>query len=121
MVVVKGIRGAVVARDNTSQAIRQAVGELLGTITEKNGFSKQDVAALILTATPDLTADFPARAAREMGWDAVPLLSAAEVNVDGALPRVIRALVLINCPEEFQVKHVYLGEAAKLRPDLSEA
>ena len=117
----RGVRGAITVDENTEAAILQATCALLSRIVEENGMSVQDVASVTFTATPDLDAAYPARAAREMGWDQVPLLCMQEMAVVDSLPRCIRVLVLWNrdvAPED--VRHVYLEEARRLRPDLVE-
>lgn len=88
---------------------------------ERNGLDVRDIVSAIFTATPDLTSIFPALPARELGWDAVPLLCATEIAVAGALPRCVRMLVTVERPENRPVEHVYLGGAARLRPDLHRA
>jgi chorismate mutase len=115
----RGIRGAISVRANSPDAIIAATRELLEQIVAANDLRVEDLASAIFTATPDLDAAYPARAAREMGWMEVPLLCMQEMNVAGSLPRCVRVLVLWNTdkPPE-QVRHVYLGEARTLRPDL---
>lgn len=116
---VRGIRGAISVEENTAGAIAAAVTELLAAMRSENGFALEDVAGVFFTATSDLDAAFPAGAAREMGWDRVPLLCAVEMGVPGSLPRCIRVLLLVNTamgPD--QVRHVYLRDARSLRPDL---
>jgi len=106
---------------NDPGAIVTAARELLERIVAANGLAVEDVACVIFTATPDLDAAYPARAAREMGWLNTPMLCEQEMVVKGGLPRCIRALVLWNThlPAE-RIRHVYLGEARTLRPDLLE-
>jgi chorismate mutase len=117
----RGIRGATVARDNNAQAILAATRELLETIVERNDLHKEDIGGVIFTATPDLDAAYPARAARGMGWQHVPLLCMQEMSVVGSLQRCIRVLIHWNTDKSPQaVKHVYLREARALRPDLIE-
>jgi chorismate mutase len=85
-----------------------------------NGIQAQDVASAIFTATPDLNAAFPAQAAREIGWHDVPLLSAQEIPVPGALPRTIRILLHWNTGVSPQhIRHIYINGAETLRPDLA--
>ena len=116
----RGIRGAICVDINDAGAIVAATRELLERIVAANGVVAEDVASVIFTATPDLNAAYPARAARDMGWTAVPLMCTQEMAVAGSLPRCIRVLVLWNTdrPAE-QIRHVYLGEARNLRPDLA--
>ncbi len=118
----RGIRGATTAEENTVKAILAATKELLELIVEANGVKVEDVASIIFTSTPDLTAVFPAQAAREMGWDHIPLLCAQEISVPGSLPRCIRVLILWNTDKgQEEIKHIYLKGAKKLRPDLLSA
>lgn len=99
--------------------MRAAVMELLGTMLERNGIVTQDVISVILTSTPDLTSAFPAVGARDAGFSAVPLLCAQEIDVQGALPRVVRVMmhVEVDTPPT-QVQHVYLRGSEVLRSDL---
>ena len=116
--ILRGIRGAVTAPANTSEAIMEATTELLRALQDANGFALEDVESAIFTLTPDLNAEFPARAARELGWLDVPLLGAVEVDVPNAMPRCIRVLLHVyTALPRAQVKHMYLGAAASLRPD----
>lgn len=115
---LRGIRGAVTASANTSDAILAATTALLRALQDANGFALEDVESAIFTSTADLTAEFPARAARRLGWLDVPLLGAVEVAVPDALPRCIRVLLHVyTARTRTQLKHMYLGEAASLRPD----
>src|SRR5713101_9087151 len=93
--ILRGLRGATTAAANTSEAILDATEELLAALRDANGFAPEDVESAIFTSSPDLTADYPARAARRLGWTDVPLLGAAEVNVPPPLgpPRCIRVLL----------------------------
>ncbi len=117
---VRGVRGAITVEENTAGAIHGAARELLEEIVASNHVETDEIAAAIFTVTPDLTAAFPAEAARQMGWSAVPLLSAVEIGVPGALPRCLRVLLLWNTPRaQAEVTHVYLRGAQALRPDLN--
>ncbi len=121
--MVRGIRGAITVEEDTPEAIHAATRELLQKILEANGIqSYEELAAIIFTVTEDLSSAFPAEAARQLGMHKVPLLSAREVPVPGSLPRVIRVLALWNThiPQD-RVRHVYLKEAVRLRPDLESA
>jgi monofunctional chorismate mutase len=115
---MRAIRGAICAHDNSKDAIYQATQRLLGVMMERNRLGASDVVAAFFTMTPDLNADFPAYAARDMGWVDVPMLGAQESLVPGAPHRAIRALVLAE--GDAPVKPVYLGRAAAMRPDLAE-
>jgi chorismate mutase len=116
--ILRGLRGATTATANTSEAILQATEELLRALQTANGFAPEDVESAIFTSSPDLTAEYPARAARRLGWTDVPLLGAAEVAVPGGIPRCIRVLLhFYSAKAQRELKHTYLREAAKLRPD----
>jgi chorismate mutase len=116
--ILRGIRGAVTASADTSEAILDATTELLRALQAANGFALDDVESAIFTSTPDLTAEFPARAARGLGWLDVPLLGSVEVAVPGSLPRCIRVLLHVYTSRaRSQLKHTYLRDAAQLRLD----
>lgn len=116
--ILRGLRGATTAADNTSEAILEATAELLRALQEANGFRAEDVESAIFTSSPDLTADYPARAARRLGWTDVPLLGTAEVAVPDGLPHCIRVLLhFYTTKPPSELKHTYLRGAAKLRPD----
>ena len=115
----RGIRGATTVETNSASHILKATGQLLTQMMETNGIEVADIASVFFTATPDLTAAFPAQAARDLGWRQVPLLDAQEIPVPGSLPRCVRVLVHWNTPKpQEEVQHVYLREAERLRPDL---
>lgn len=114
----RGIRGATSVDANDADAIITATRELLECIVSANDLSVEDVVSVIFTATPDLDAAYPARAAREMGWVHTPLLCMQEMAVAGCLPRCIRVLVHWNTDLPLErIRHVYLGRARALRPD----
>ncbi|MEW6447537.1 MAG: chorismate mutase [Bacillota bacterium] len=116
---VYGIRGAVTVERNTAEEIMSATKKLLLAIVEENGINTGDIASIFFTLTPDLNAQFPALAARELGWHCVPLMCAREIDVPGAMAKVIRVLVHVNTEKSQQeLKHIYLGDAASLRADL---
>ncbi len=115
----RGVRGATCAKTNDEKATLAATKELLEQIVEQNQIDPADVASVIFTATPDLDAAYPARAARQMGWTHVPLLCMQEMAVLGSLKRCIRVLVHWNTDRsQEEIRHVYLGQARALRPDL---
>ncbi len=120
---IRGIRGATTVAENEASLILQATRELLETMLKENeGMIPSDIASALFTVTEDLDANFPAQAARQMGWGLVPMLCAREIPVPNSLPRVIRVLVHWNTETpQSGVKHVYLHEAVKLRPDLVAA
>ena len=116
--ILRGLRGATTATANTSAAILEATEDLLRALQAANGFQLEDIASAIFTSSPDLTAEYPARAARRLGWHDVPLLGASEVAVPNGLPRCIRVLLhFYTATPPRKLKHMYLREAAKLRPE----
>ncbi|MCS7207783.1 MAG: chorismate mutase [Dehalococcoidia bacterium] len=115
-VVCRGIRGATTASANTREAILEATKELLQALVAANSLDTQDIATAIFTTTTDLNAEFPAVAARQMGWEMVPLLCAHEMQVPDGLPRCIRVLLLVNTTKgQEEIRHIYLREAVNLR------
>jgi chorismate mutase len=109
------LRGATTVQRNQADEILAATGELLDEIMERNALSGDDVVSCIFTTTPDLNAEFPALAARGLK---APLLCAREIDVPGAMPRVIRVLMHYHAGESHVPRHVYLGESRALRLDL---
>ncbi len=117
---LRGIRGAICVKKNSKDAIFTATRRLLEKMVEANSINSEDIASVFFTATDDLNADFPAYAAREMGWTYVPLLCAREIAVPGCMTGLIRILIHVNCDlAQNQIKHQYLGETRKLRPDIA--
>jgi chorismate mutase len=118
-VIVRGIRGATTCAHDDAAEILAATEELLREIVAANGFAVEDVASALFTVTPDLISEFPAAAARRIGWTLVPLLNFTEIGVPGRLARCIRVLVHVNTERaQDEIVHVYLREARGLRPDL---
>ena len=116
----RGVRGATVAEGNTSEEILTATRQLLALMIRLNGIEPKDVASAIFTVTPDLNAEFPAFAARQLGWINVPLLCSYEISVPGSLQSCVRILVNWNTPKsQEEIVHVYIKDARSLRPDLS--
>jgi chorismate mutase len=115
------LRGATSVAENDADAILGATDELMREILARNALRAEDLVSCIFTLTEDLDAEFPAVAARRMGLSAVPLLCAREVPVPGALPRVIRVLIHCYGDPGHEPQHVYLGDAAALRLDISGA
>jgi chorismate mutase len=114
----RGIRGAVIAPENSREAILGATRELLEALIAANELRADDIASAIFTTTPDLTAEFPAVAARELGWLDAALMCGHEMTVPGGMQRVVRVLIHWNTTRRAdEVVHVYLGEAAALRPE----
>ena len=115
----RGIRGAIDVSSNEEGKILEAAAQLLNRILEVNSVSKEDITAVIFSMSKDLNAAFPAKAARQMGWNEVPLFCCTEIDVPDALPKCIRVLMLVNTSrKQGEIKHVYLGGAAALREDL---
>ena len=115
---VRGVRGATTAEANTREAILAATHELLSLMIEANGLNPDDVASAIFTTTLDLNADYPALAARALGWHDVALMCMHEMNVPHGLQQCIRILLHWNTTVTAQdVKHIYLKGAINLRPD----
>src|SRR3954465_3353142 len=116
------LRGANTVTENTAEAILAATDALMREILARNELGAEDLVSCIFTLTPDLDAEFPAVAARQMGLSGVPLLCAREIPVPGALPQVIRVLIHAYLADpEAKPQHVYLGDAIKLRLDLQGA
>ena len=117
----RGVRGATTVESNSREAILEETRKLLALMIRFNDIGSEDVASATFTLTRDLDAEFPALAARQLGWREVPLLCSYELNVPGSLPNCIRILVHWNTEKTQQdITHVYLNAAQKLRPDLAE-
>ena len=117
---VRAIRGATTA-ENTRESILEATLQLIAEIEEKNDLKRADAISIIFTVTQDLTAVFPAVAARQFGLTFVPLLDMAAPNIDGALEKCIRIMIYINTDKtKEEINHVYLRGAKVLRPDIVE-
>lgn len=118
---VRAIRGATQLTADDPAEMAEAVQELIGAMLRRNGIDSDALVSIILTATPDLRSTFPATAARGLGLGDVPLLSAQELDVPGALPRVVRAMAHAEMEQSRrEVKHVYLRGAEVLRQDLAQ-
>jgi chorismate mutase len=115
------LRGAISVEENDEQAILSATEELVSAIIERNELEPAQMVSCLFSCTHDLNAQFPAVAARGLGLDRVPLLCTQEIDVPGALPRVIRVLLHYYAPAGHEPQHVYLREARRLRTDLSSA
>jgi chorismate mutase len=115
------LRGAVSVERNDPEAILAATRDLMTELMERNGLVPERMVSCIFTATSDLNAQFPAVAARDLGLDRVPLLCSQEIEVPGALARVIRVLIHYYARDGHEPQHVYLGEASALRADLQSA
>ncbi len=120
MLKVRGVRGATTAEANTRAAILEATRDLLQRVIEANGIDSDDVAYAYFSTSPDLQAEFPAVAAREMGWATVPLICGHDMAVPDSLARCVRLLILWNTEKaQSEIQHLYLREAAGLRRDIS--
>jgi chorismate mutase len=115
------LRGAASVDRNDADAILATTEALMREIMARNALVPDAVVSCIFTLTPDLDAQFPAVAARTLGFDRVPLLCASEIAVPGALPRILRVLIHYHAADEHESQHVYLGEARALRSDLEAA
>ena len=118
---VRGVRGATASEKDDPENILSATRKLLNTILNENpDMVIEDIASVLFTATDDLNSVYPAKAAREMGWNQVPLICAREIPVPGGLSGCIRVLLHWNTDKpQSEIRHVYLGAAASLRPDFS--
>jgi chorismate mutase len=118
---VRAIRGAIQVEANEREPILEATTQLITEVMTRNGLTTDDVISVFFTTTPDLNAEFPAHAARKVGFHDVPLLCASEIDVSGALPRVVRLLAHVDTARpRTEIKHVYLGGAAVLREDIAQ-
>ncbi len=115
------LRGATSVKENSAEAILAATEELMRALIERNELEIDQFVSCIFTATEDLNAEFPALAARRIGFERVPLICTREIEVPGALARVIRVLAHYYAPAGHVARHVYLGEARSLRTDLDAA
>ena len=119
--MVRGVRGAITVDEDSADAIWSATRELLEALITGNAIDEADVASVIFTTTPDLTAAFPAKAARDLGWQQTALMGMQEINVPGGLERCIRVLIHWNTTKRIdELQHVFLRGAVVLRPDLAE-
>lgn len=116
---LRGVRGATVAKANTREAIVEATREMLLKIVETNGIEHEDIASTFFSTTRDLTAEFPAIAARQIGWSDAALMCMHEMDVPNSLPMCVRVLVHWNTTKRAnEIRHIYMNGAEKLRPDL---
>ncbi|MDE0573143.1 chorismate mutase [Demequina sp. B12] len=118
---MRAIRGAITLDQDEREHLYSRTKELVTGIMEANSLSTDDVVSVIFTCTPDIVSDFPAAAARELGFGAVPLMCAQEMAVPGALPLVVRVMMHaeLDTPRD-QIQHIYLRGAAQLRRDLAQ-
>ncbi|MER6830176.1 chorismate mutase [Streptosporangium sp. NPDC000563] len=119
--MMRAIRGAIQVGANDRDEILSGVTELVTEVMGRNRLTTDDVISVIFTATPDLTAEFPALAARKLGFHDVPLICASEIDVPGALPRVVRLMAHVDVDRPRQdIQHVYLRGAVALRVDIAQ-
>jgi chorismate mutase len=120
-VAVRGVRGAIQIDADDRDSILAGAAELVTEVLRRNELASPDLISIVFTATPDLTAEFPAYAARQLGLVDVPLLCASEIAVPGAMPRVLRLLAHVETQRaRSAIRHVYLAGAAALRTDLPQ-
>lgn len=118
---VRAVRGATQIDADERDQVLEASAELIAAVLDRNGLTADDLISVLFTATPDVHAEFPAYAARLMGITDVPLLCATEIDVPGAMPRVLRLLAHVETPlARADVRHVYLRGAVGLRTDLRQ-
>ncbi len=120
-ITCRGVRGATTVQENSRDAILQATRQMLALMIRRNRMEASDIASAIFTVTRDVNAEFPALAARQLGWLEVPLLCGYEIEVPGSLPMCIRVLLHWNTSQtQSQIEHIYIHDAIRLRPDLSK-
>jgi chorismate mutase len=121
VVTVRAIRGAIQVDADESDAILEGTAELVTAVMTRNDLTPDDVISVLFTVTPDLTAEFPALAARKLGFHAVPLMCATEIPVTRAMPRVVRLMAHVDTERpRAQIQHVYLRGAVALRQDIAQ-
>lgn len=117
----RGVRGATTVERNEREAILRGTRQMLALMIRRNGIVADDVGSAIFTVTKDIDAEFPALAARQLGWLGVPLLCGYEISVEGSLPLCIRVLIHWNTSKSASdIQHVYMHDAVRLRPDLAK-
>ena len=118
---VRAIRGAIQLDTDDRDAILEGTAELVAAVMSRNDLTTDDVISVLFTVTPDLTAEFPALAARKVGFHAVPMMCATEIPVPGAMPRVVRLMAHVDTDRpRSEIQHVVLGGAAALRLDIAQ-
>ena len=117
--MIRGVRGAITVDENTEEAIWSATREVLESLIELNHIDEEDVASILFTTTPELTAAYPAKAARMFGWTRTALMGFVEADVKDGLPMCIRVLIHWNTDKSMdEIQHLFLRDSVKLRPDL---
>jgi chorismate mutase len=120
-VAVRGVRGAIQVEANEREAILAGTSELVTEVMSRNKLSTDEVISVIFSATADLDAEFPAVAARQLGFEEAPLLCCHEIPVPGSMPRVVRLMMHVETEQKRpEVRHVYLRGAAALRLDIAQ-
>ncbi len=115
----RAVRGAITVKNNDKQEILAATTRLLLNLVDKNKIAKEDIVSILFSVTAELNAEFPAVAARELGWNLVPMLCSYEIDVPGSLPKCLRVLLTFNTDKKQEdIFPQYLEDAAVLRPDL---
>lgn len=118
---VRAIRGAIQLETDERSHLLKSTAELVTKVLHENNLSQADLISIFFTATPDVTSEFPALAARELGLGDVPLMCSVEMDVRGAMPRVIRLMMHVETGlSRSEIQHIYLRGAAKLRTDLAQ-
>lgn len=118
--MIRGVRGAITVDANSADAILGGTQELLTTMIAINRIAEDEVASILFTATPELTAAYPAKAARMIGWTRTALMGFVEADIDDGLPMCIRVLIHWNTDKALEeIQHVFLRDAIRLRPDLN--
>ena len=117
---IRALRGAVQLAVDSKEEMNREVPALLEEMLSSNDLTKADLVSILFTVTPDLTSEFPAAAARTLGWSDIPLMCAVEIAVVGALPRTVRVLAHVESAKpRSEITHIYRGGAKALRPDLA--
>ncbi len=117
--MVRGVRGATSVTSDTPAEILQETKQLLIEMVARNNIELTDIASVFFTTSPGVVSEFPAKAARQLGWSDIPLLCGHEMAVENGLDRCIRVMIHWNTDKtQSEIQHVYLNEAVKLRPDL---
>jgi chorismate mutase len=118
--MLRGVRGATTVTQNDKLEILSKTSEMLTKLVEENHIATEDIGAVIFSSTPDINSAFPAAAARSIGWSCVPLFGTQEIDNPSGVPFCVRVLLLWNTKVKQQdIKHIYLGNAAALRPDIA--
>ena len=118
---MRAVRGAIQVDANERDDILEGTAELVTEVLHRNRIDPADLISIVFTATPDLTAEFPAYAARQMGLSDVPLLCTTEIEVPGSMPRVLRLMAHVETSlTRAEIRHVYLRGASALRTDLPQ-